>query len=87
MTISAGPGVRSSVVEVTNISTFGLWLYVRGREYFLPYENFPWFREKTVGAIVNVVEVHEGHFFWPELDIDLNIDMLENPEKYPLTAK
>jgi hypothetical protein len=25
--------------------------------------------------------------YWPDLDIDLEIDNLENPEKYPLKSK
>jgi len=25
--------------------------------------------------------------YWPELDVDLEIDNLENPEKYPLKSK
>jgi hypothetical protein len=25
--------------------------------------------------------------YWPDLDVDLEIDNLENPEKYPLKSK
>jgi len=28
--------------------------------------------------------LHGYHLYWPELDVDLEIDNLENPEKYPL---
>jgi hypothetical protein len=31
--------------------------------------------------------LHGYHLFWPELDIDLEIDNLENPSKYPLKWK
>ncbi|WP_420886735.1 DUF2442 domain-containing protein [Candidatus Kuenenia stuttgartensis] len=29
----------------------------------------------------------DSHLHWPDLDIDLEIDSLENPEKYPLVYK
>jgi hypothetical protein len=41
-------------VEVTNISTHGVWLLARDREYFMPYEDFAWFKDAPVGKIVNV---------------------------------
>jgi len=28
--------------------------------------------------------LHGYHLYWPDLDVDLEIDNLENPEKYPL---
>ena len=37
-------------VEVTNISGHGIWLLTGGRELFLPYRDFPWFKEQTVAA-------------------------------------
>lgn len=47
---SSGPGKHASEIEVTNISTHGLWLLVRGRELFLPYADFPWFSEQPLKA-------------------------------------
>lgn len=37
---------NTSYVEVTNISNHGIWLYIKGTEYFLPFEDFPWFKER-----------------------------------------
>jgi hypothetical protein len=31
--------------------------------------------------------IHGYHLHWPDLDVDLEIDNLENPEKYPLKSK
>jgi len=31
--------------------------------------------------------LHGFHLYWPDLDVDLEIDNLENPEKYPLKDK
>ena len=73
--------------NVENITPFGLWLFVNGREYFLSYQGYPYFREQTVKAIHNVELLHGYHLYWPDLDIDLELDNLENPEKYPLRSK
>ncbi|OQB39826.1 MAG: hypothetical protein BWY06_01476 [Candidatus Latescibacteria bacterium ADurb.Bin168] len=74
----------SEEVEISNISQAGIWLYVLGHEHFLPFDEFPWFRNATVGAIHNV-ELHHGiHLRWPDLDVDLEIDSLTSPHKYPL---
>ncbi|BBO17932.1 integron cassette protein [Candidatus Brocadia pituitae] len=71
-------------VSIENITPFGIWLFVKGKEYFLSYKEFPCFKDQTVKSIQNVQLLHEYHLYWHDLDIDLEIDNLENPEKYPL---
>ncbi len=84
---SAMPGKHSSDVEVTNISSHGFWLLVDGSELFLSYEDFPWFKDASVGKIVDVEQPSPGHFHWPQLDIDLGTETIENPERFPLKAE
>ena len=48
-------GSSISEVEVANISTHGVWLLAHGKELFMPYEDFPWFREQTIKSIINRV--------------------------------
>jgi len=79
-------GRNISKVEITNISSNGIWLLRDNNEYFLSYEYFPWFKDAKVSQILNVVEVTDGHFYWPDLDVDLNIDIIEHPENYPLKS-
>src|SRR3989304_6536239 len=74
-------------VSVENITPFGIWLYVKEKEYFLSYKNYPYFKNQTLSSIQNVQFLHGYHLYWPELDVDLEIDNLENPEKYPLKSK
>jgi hypothetical protein len=76
-----------STVEVTNISGHGLWLLAHGRELFMPYEHFPWFRELPVSAILRVEEPSPGHYYWPNIDVDLTDEIIEHPERYPNIAK
>lgn len=81
------PGKISSACEIANISPFGLWLLVGGKEYYLDHKRYPWFKEASVEDVLHVEECRAGHIRWPQLDIDLHIDALENPERYPLIAK
>ena len=86
MTSSKAPGKNASV-EVTHISSNGVWLLAGYRELFMPYEEFPWFKNATVGKILNVKEPFPGHFYWPDLDVDLTTEIIEHPESFPLKAK
>ena len=80
-------GTSTSEIEVLNISNHGIWLYLNSKEYFLSYEQFPWFKEARVKEIYNVQLHHENHLYWPDLDIDLHVKSIENPEKCPKIYK
>lgn len=86
MSLSAHGGNTSSV-EVTNISGHGFWLLVDESEYFLSYKDFPWFRDQSVSRIVEVEQVSTGYFYWPELDVDLSLASIQNPQQFPLKAR
>lgn len=79
-------GKNISEIEVTNISTHGIWLLTGEKELFLPYDEFPWFRDVPISKILNVEQPAPGHFYWPELDVDLGIESIEHPERFPLKA-
>lgn len=80
-------GTNTSAVEVTNISSHGIWLLARGQELFMSYEDFPWFKQATIEKIINVKELSDGHFYWPDLDVDLGLQTILHPERFPLKAK
>ncbi len=84
---SAAPGQSTSPVEVTNVSVHGFWVFVADRELFVPFAQFPWFRDAAVGAITNVQLPSPHHLYWPDLDIDLAVESIEHPEKYPLVSR
>ncbi len=77
-------GVSTSEIEVLNISIHGFWLLVKAREYFLPFDEYPWFKDARISEIHNVQLLHGAHLYWPKLDVDLSLDCLESPGKYPL---
>ena len=80
------PGTSTSTLEVTNISKHGFWLLLDGRELFLPFEDFPWFKCGPVDAILRLERPAPGHLRWPDLDVDLAIESIEHPERYPLKS-
>ena len=84
---SARRGVDISSVEVTNISRHGFRLLIDAREVFLSFKDFPWFRDTSIGEISNVQRPHPHHLYWPDLDIDLAVDSVDHPERYPLVSK
>jgi len=80
-------GDSTSVVEVTHISTHGVWLLAHNKELFMSYADFPWFKDQTVKSIINVEEHSSGHYYWPDIDVDLTEEIIESPEHFPLKAK
>lgn len=81
------PGTATSEAEVTHISRHGFWVMLDERELFLPFEEFPWFVDAAVGAILNVQRPQPHYLRWPDLDVDLTVDSIEHPERYPLKSK
>ena len=81
------PGTTTSQAEVTNISQHGFWLLLDERELFLPFEEYPWFKRAPVEEILRLERPQPDHLRWPDLDIDLSVDSIEHPERYPLEAK
>ncbi len=84
---SAQRGRSTSAVEVTNISPHGFWLLIGEKERFVSFKEFPWFREATIAALTSVELPSPHHLHWPELDIDLAVDSLDYPERYPLVSR
>ena len=79
-------GKDISKAEITVISEHGFWLYANGREYFLDYDSHPWFKNASVGEIMNVEFVCGTALVWPDLDVDLELASLEHPGDYPLVS-
>ena len=80
-------GKISSGCEIANVSPFGVWVLVSGREYFLDHKRFPWFKTASVEDVLNVQSPSKDHLRWPALDVDLHVESLEHPERFPLVAK
>ena len=70
-------GLKSKLdMKGMGISAHGVWLLAGEEEIFLSYEDFPWFKDVSVREILNVQEPTPGHFYWPDLDVDLGVETI-----------
>ena len=84
---SVALGTPTSAVEVANVSPHGFWLLVSDEELFLPFEQFPWFKEAPIGKVFQVELLSKSHLYWPELDVDLAVESIRHPEQFPLVSR
>jgi len=81
------PGKTTSEVEVSDISAHGIWMLIGDEEFFLSHDDFPWFKQAPVAAVFNVQQESAEHFHWPDLDVDLSLESIRHPERFPLKYK
>jgi hypothetical protein len=81
----SGANISQSDVksQITSIEKDGFWLLTREGEFLVSFERYPAFKTATIEQIFNFQE-HFGDFRWEELDIDIELEALKHPEKYPL---
>lgn len=72
--------------EVTRVSKSGFWVSLPEEEVYLPFEHFPWFRDAPLGKLLNVQHPTSHHIYWPDLDIDLELESIVYPEPSGPTA-
>ena len=80
-------GTIISAAEVTHVSTHGFWLLIADEELLVPFEQFPWFRNATIEKLSEVQLPTAGHLYWPQLDMDLSVESVPQPSKFPLLSK
>ena len=81
------PGSGISRVELTNVSSHGLWLLVDDEELSLPFDQFPWFRGATIEQLSAIERPVPDHLHWPLLDVDLAVQSIRDPSGWPLVAR
>jgi hypothetical protein len=72
---------------VKHITGQGLSVRVGREELLLAFEHFPWFRQAPVEKVRHVEQPSPEHLFWPDLDIDLSIESIRHPERFPLISR
>jgi len=80
-------GTSTSAAEVVGITPHGIWLLFDDSEHFLAFEHFPWFQDASVRAVLQVERPQPHHLYWPALDVDLHVESITDPEKYPLLSR
>jgi len=84
---SSTNGKTTLGVEIAHIDMHGVWVAIGLTEYFMPFTEYPWFKNANISQIMNVQLLSQNHLYWPQLDVDLDVDCLENPQQYPLISK
>lgn len=74
-------------VDVLMINDRGIMISVQGQDYFLSYNRVPWMRNATINEVLDVQMSGKNAIEWPKLDVDLEVDSLKHPERYPLLIK
>lgn len=54
-------GVHASSVEVTNVSIHGFWLLLETEKLFVPFRDFPWFKDVPIAKLANVERPQPHH--------------------------
>ncbi len=79
-------GTPISAVEVSLASNKGFWLLLGEEELFVPFSEFPWFKKATIEEISSIEWPTPDHLYWPLIDIDLSVESIRNPDKFPLRS-
>ena len=87
METSLDNNINNTSVSVLMINSQGMLLSVLGQDYFVSYNRVPWLKDARVCSVLNVRMSGLRAIEWPELDVDLEIESLKHPERYPLIMK
>ena len=80
-------GSTTLAAEVTHVSRHCFWLLLGDEELAVPFTEFPWFKQATIEQLSDVKRPTENHLRWPQLDIDLSVASIRNPEAFPLVSR
>lgn len=78
---------NSTLADVLMINDRGIMISVLGQDYFLSYNRVPWMRDATINEVLDIRMSGKNAIEWPKLDVDLEIESLRHPERYPLLIK
>ena len=84
---SSQNGICISEYSVTNISDLGFWLLAGDKEYFVPFKEYPGFKDASVNQIFNFNFLPPFQLRWEALDIDIELQALSQPESFPLVFR
>jgi len=81
------PGTVTLDAEVTHISRHGFWILLGEEELAVPFDKFPWFKQAMIEQISVVERPTANHLYWPQLDVDLAVESLRDPDAFPLVSR
>lgn len=73
------------IAKILDINDLGINLQIGEEKFLLDYFEYPWFKNAKVEDVLNFEYKQKSeHLRWPNLDVDLCLDGVRHPEKYPL---
>ena len=78
---------QDTQVSVLMINDQGIMLSVKGNDYFISYNRIPWMKNACISDALDVQMSGRNAIEWSKLDVDLEIESLKHPERYPLIMK
>ncbi|WP_455591764.1 DUF2442 domain-containing protein [Bacteroides sp.] len=69
------------------INAQGIMISVLGNDYFISYNRMPWLKEARISDVLDVRMSGRSSIEWETLGVDLEIESLKHPERYPLIMK
>lgn len=78
---------HNTSVSVLMINAQGIMLSVQGNDFFISYNRMPWLRDARISDVLNVRMSGRSAIEWETLGVDLEIESLKHPERYPLIMK
>ena len=76
-----------SSVRVLSVMPTGILISVMNKDYFISFNRLPWFQDAKLSDILDVSMFGRMGIKWDKLGVELEIESLEYPEKYPLVIK
>ena len=83
---SAGPGPGTFPVELGEVSVDSFVVNLGNEVLRVAYADFPWFRGVAIADLKNLERPSPDHLYWPSLDIDLAVESVRHPERFPLVS-
>lgn len=87
METTSNANSQNTSASVLMINAQGILLSVLGNDYFLSYNRVPWLKDARISDVLNVRMNGRSAIEWETLGVDLEIESLKHPERYPLIMK
>lgn len=87
MEMNLSTSSQNTSVSVLMINAQGIMLSVQGNDFFISYNRMPWLKEARVSDVLNVRMSGRSAIEWEALGVDIEIESLKHPERYPLIMK
>lgn len=73
--------------KVIRVSKHGFRLLLGDEELLLPFVDFALFKGVTTEQLCDVEWPSPDHLYWPLLDVDLSVESIRHPGRFPLVSK